>query len=65
MPKWSRLAEEKSPVRFSNGKNKMAAIIWQPSCFDHSKTGPKKSGFQMVKTSLDRFIKKIVIKYFL
>ncbi len=25
MTKWSRLAEEKSPVRFSNGKNKMAA----------------------------------------
>jgi hypothetical protein len=62
--KRSRLAEEKSPVQFSNDKNKMADIIWQPSCFDHTKTGQKKSGFQMFGTSLDRFIRKIVIKIF-
>jgi hypothetical protein len=33
MPKRSRLAEEKSSVRISNGQNKMA---------DHLKPGPKK-----------------------
>jgi hypothetical protein len=33
MTKRSRLAKEKSLVRFLNGQNKMAAIIWQPSCF--------------------------------
>jgi hypothetical protein len=50
MTKRSRLEVKKTSVRISNGKNKMDAIIWQPSCFDHLKSGQKKSGFQMVET---------------
>jgi hypothetical protein len=62
MPKRSRLAEEKSPVLFSNGKKKMAAIIWQPSCFEHSKTGQKSPVFRWLGlvSFYDPFINKTV-----
>jgi hypothetical protein len=40
-----------------------AILFWQPSCFDHSKSGQKKPGFGMVKTTLDRFINKSHKKY--
>ncbi len=52
MPKWSRLVR-KCPVRFSNGKNKMAAkladILFLP--FENRTNS----------TSLDRYIKKRVM----
>jgi hypothetical protein len=57
MTKWSRLEVKKTSVRISNGKNKMAAILF----FDHLKFG---LGFQMVGASLDRFIIKSNKKIF-
>jgi hypothetical protein len=46
----------------------MAAIIWQPSCIDHLKSGQKvrfSDGRNKKAASLDRFFNKSHKKYFI
>jgi hypothetical protein len=67
MKKRSRLEVKKTLVQISNRENKMAAIIWQPSCFDHLKSGQKvrfSDGRNKMAASLDRFINKSNKKIF-
>jgi hypothetical protein len=60
MPKRSRLEVKKLGSGFQMVKNKVAA---KNKMAAHPKAGHK-SGFRMVRPSLDRFIKKRAIKIF-